>query len=107
GPDAEAFLNYAITNDVAKCEIGQAQYSVLCHEHGGIVDDLVYYRRAADRFLIVVNASNTDKDFAHLQALLARSPFKNLTLTNESSKYSQIAVQGPRAAETLQKLTST
>src|SRR5688500_355290 len=109
GADAAAFLAFAITNDVNKCEIGQAQYTVLCHENGGIVDDLVYYRRAADRFLVVVNASNTDKDFAHLQALLKKhgDRFKDVKLTNESSRYSQIAVQGPRAAEILQKLTRT
>src|SRR5689334_15604478 len=69
GKSAEAFLNYLVTNNVAKLSVGQAQYTAMCHESGGIVDDLVIYRRASDRFLVVVNASNTQKDFAHFLAI--------------------------------------
>src|SRR3954453_2530030 len=54
GKDSEEFLNYLVSNNVAKIAVGQAQYSAMCNEHGGIVDDLVIYRRAADRFLVVV-----------------------------------------------------
>jgi aminomethyltransferase len=108
GAAAEAFLNFLVTNNVAKIAVGQAQYTAMCNEQGGIVDDLVIYRRAQDRFLVVVNASNTDKDFAHMQKIAAKfgraAEFK---LTNESANYTQIAVQGPRAAEILQKLTDT
>jgi aminomethyltransferase len=113
GPGSEAFLNYLVTNNVSKIAVGQAQYSAMCNEGGGIVDDLVIYRRATDRFLVVVNASNTEKDFSHMQAI-ARKFEKTFgdeaglfTLTNESAHYTQIAIQGPRASEILQTLTET
>jgi len=106
GPDAEKFLNFLVTNNVAKLSVGQAQYTAMCNQHGGIVDDLVIYRRAQDRFLVVVNASNTDKDFAHMQKV-ARDFGGNFKLTNESAQYTQIAIQGPKAAEILQELTDT
>ncbi|MEK6579044.1 MAG: glycine cleavage system aminomethyltransferase GcvT [Bdellovibrionota bacterium] len=109
GTDAESFLNYLVSNNVTKLAVGQAQYTVMCNEKGGIVDDLVIYRRAQDRFLVVVNASNTEKDFSHMQAVQKR--FKNgqaqFSLTNESAKYTQIAIQGRKASEILQKLTET
>ncbi len=110
GAAAEKFLNFLLTNDIVKVSVGQAQYNVMCHAEGGIVDDLVIYRRAADRFLVVVNASNTDKDFAHFQKV-AREYFSDelnqakLTLTNESAKYTQIAIQGQVAEKILQHLT--
>lgn len=107
GPDAEAFLNYLVSNNVSKIAIGQAQYTVMCNEHGGIVDDLLIYRRDKTRFLVVVNASNTDKDFAHMQAIQKKFGHNNFTLTNESSKYTQIAIQGRKAQEILQNLTET
>jgi aminomethyltransferase len=109
GKDSEEFLNYLVSNNVAKVAIGQAQYSVMCNEQGGIVDDLVIYRRGQDRFLVVVNASNTDKDFAHMQKIAQQ--FKgqtgDLKLSNESARYTQIALQGRKAQEILQKLTQT
>ena len=107
GPDAEAYLNYLVTNDVSKLATEQAQYTVMCHANGGIVDDLVIYRRSPEKFLVVVNASNTDKDFAHMQKVFSEFPKKNLKLTNESTQYTQIAIQGRNAAATLQKLTQT
>ncbi len=112
GKEAEAFLNYLVTNNLTKVAVGQAQYTVMCHANGGIVDDLVIYRRAADRFLVVVNASNTDKDFAHIQMI--EKQFRSqqgsacdLRVTNESNQYTQIAIQGPKAAAILQKLTAS
>jgi aminomethyltransferase len=109
GRDAEAFLNFAVTNHVSKLAVGQAQYTVMCHEHGGIVDDLVIYRRASDRFLVVVNASNTDKDFEHIGRLEHQwyTSDRDLRISNQSSHYTQIAVQGRNAQAILQKLTST
>lgn len=109
GADAEVFLNYLVTNNVAKLAVSQAQYTVMCNEHGGIVDDLVIYRRAQDRFLVVVNASNTDKDYAWMTRVLeqTRSRFPGVRLSNESARYTQIAVQGRNAEKTLQKLTQT
>ena len=104
GKDAEKFLNYLVSNNIVKLAIGQAQYNIMCNEHGGIVDDLVVYRRAPDRFLVVVNASNSDKDFAWMQKIFAAGKY-DAKLTNESANYTQIAIQGPKAAEILQKLT--
>lgn len=100
GPDAEAFLDHLVTNQVSKLVDGQAMYTAMCHEHGGIVDDLVIYRRSKDRFLAVVNASNTDKDFNNFQKIAKKFP--NLKLTNESANYSQIAIQGRKAQEILE-----
>jgi aminomethyltransferase len=111
GKDAEAFLNYLVSNNVSKIAIGQAQYTVMCNERGGIVDDLLIYHRSPGHYLVVVNASNTDKDFAHMQEIekhfKATHPGAELKLTNESSRYTQIAIQGPKAAEILQTLTDT
>lgn len=110
GPGAEGFLNYLVTNNISKLATGQALYTAMCNESGGIVDDLVIYRRGTDRFFIVVNASNTDKDFAHMQRVAelwrSRNPgaFK---LWNASAEYTQIAIQGRRAQEILQALTTT
>lgn len=106
GPDAEAFLDYLLSNHVTKIAIGQAQYSVMCNDEGGIVDDLIVYRRASDRYLVVVNASNTDKDFAWMQKILQRKTW-NLKLENVSSQWSQIAIQGREAEKILQKITDT
>ncbi|MGE0615867.1 MAG: glycine cleavage system aminomethyltransferase GcvT [Bacteriovoracia bacterium] len=108
GADAEKFLNFLVTNDVAKLAIGQAQYTAMCYPEGGIVDDLVIYRRARDRFLVVVNASNTDKDFAHMQDVLksTAAKFPEVDLANQSAHYTQIALQGPKAEKILDELTN-
>jgi aminomethyltransferase len=113
GPHAESFLNYLVTNDVTKLAIKQALYTPMCNSKGGVVDDLVIYRRANDRFLVVVNASNTDKDFTHIQNIKDeyvskfKLPAESVHVTNESSKYSQIAIQGRAARKILQNLTKT
>jgi len=109
GRDSENFLNFLVTNNVGKLSIGQAQYTAMCHETGGIVDDLVIYRRAADRFLVVVNASNTDKDFEHILSIQKKfqSKWNDLKLSNKSARYTQIAIQGRLSASILGKLTST
>ena len=109
GPGAADFVNFLITNDVSKMAVGQAIYSAMCFEHGGIVDDLVVYRRAVDRFLIVVNASNTEKDVAWMSEKLGEFSTKNPAprFEDASAKFTQIAIQGPRAAEILQKLTKS
>lgn len=105
GKDAEAFLNFLVTNNVAKLAVGQAQYTVMCHESAGIVDDLVIYRRSQDRFLVVVNASNTDKDFSHILETRKRFAGNDLSIRNESAKFSQIAIQGRLAEQILQPFT--
>jgi aminomethyltransferase len=106
GVDAEKYLYHLVANDITKVAIGQAQYSPLCHPHGGIIDDLIVYKRAADRFLVVVNASNTEKDFTWMQKVHREGGFR-CRLENESPNWSQIAVQGPKAEKILQKLTKT
>jgi aminomethyltransferase len=103
GQGAPAFLQRVTSNDVARLRDGQAQYSALPMPSGAPVDDVIVYRRAADRFLLVVNASNIEKDFAWLQA---QSP-AGCTLTNRSDDYALLALQGPLAAEILQGLTPT
>jgi aminomethyltransferase len=109
GSDAEAFLDYLVPNNVAKLAIEQALYTQMCNEEGGIVDDLLIYRRGKDKFLMVVNASNTDKDYAWIQKVHAQFIKKqpNVHISNESANYTQIAIQGRKSAEILQKLTET
>ena len=109
GKDAEAFLNYLVSNTVSKLSIGLAQYTVMCHPTGGIVDDLVIYRRGPEKFLVVVNASNTEKDFTHIKGAQWQfeAPNKDLHIANASDQYTQIAIQGPKAASILQKITKS
>ncbi len=106
GAQAFDFLQYATTNDVSKLSDGQVQYTALCYETGGVVDDLTLYRFAADRYLLCVNASNSDKDFAWLQDLLQGSSYSDLNLINRSNEYAQLALQGPIATKILAKLTA-
>lgn len=106
GPQAFDFLQYAMTNDVSTLVDGQVQYTAMCYENGGVVDDLTLYRFAADRYLLCVNASNSDKDFAWLQDLQKSSNYHDLNLINRSDDYAQLALQGPVAADILAKLTT-
>jgi aminomethyltransferase len=103
GPEAEKLVNYLTTNNVEKLKIGQAHYSGLLYEHGGFVDDILVHKVAPDSFFICVNASNQMKDFDHM---VAHNTF-DAEVVYASERYAQIAVQGPRALETLQKLTAT
>lgn len=103
GEQALDFVEYATANNVASMEKGQVQYSTMCLENGGIVDDLLIYR-FADRFLLVVNASNLEKDWNHLSDLVPR--FKDVQLTNGSDGISLLALQGPESKNILNKLTS-
>ena len=107
GPGSLEFVNYLTTNDASVLSVEQAQYSVLCNSDGGIVDDLVIYRLGTDRFFLVVNASNTDKDFQHIQNALTHYQGIKPSVKNLSSEYSQIAIQGPLAEKVLQSLTET
>ena len=107
GPQAFDFLQHATINDVAALADGQIQYSALCYPDGGVVDDLTLYRFSGEKFLLCVNAANTDKDFAWLQELLAGSEFSDLQLLNRSADYAQLALQGPAAQKILAKLTAT
>ena len=107
GDGALDFVNYLVTNDVSTLAVEQAQYSALCNQNGGIVDDLVVYRLGEKKFFLVVNASNTDKDFAHIQTIYSGYDGTKPKLSNVSPQYSQIAIQGPKSELILQKLTET
>ncbi|WP_189007790.1 glycine cleavage system aminomethyltransferase GcvT [Deinococcus malanensis] len=99
GEGALAFLQHVTPNDVSKLRPGRAQYNWLPNDRGGLVDDIYIYMARENEYLMVVNASNIDKDWAHLQTLAAGF---DVTLTNESDRWALLAVQGPKAAETLQ-----
>ncbi|MCD9189552.1 MAG: glycine cleavage system aminomethyltransferase GcvT [Pyrinomonadaceae bacterium] len=102
GADAIAFVNKLTTNDVTKLVDGQAHYSALTNDNGGVVDDLLVYRFDQDKLLLVVNAGTTDKDWDWITSHKAD---ENITLTNASADYCQIAIQGPKALEIAQKFT--
>jgi aminomethyltransferase len=101
GPKALEALNRIFTNDLTKVADGQAQYGCLCREDGGIVDDVVVYRRSAEDLLVCVNAGNRQKDFEWL-----RDHAGGAQVANESDDWAQIALQGPRAQAILQPLTA-
>jgi aminomethyltransferase len=101
GPQAAKLTDFVTTNNVAKLKHGQAHYSGLLYEHGGFVDDILVHKVADDRFFLCVNASNQDKDFEHIRS---HNKF-DAQVEFTSNRYAQIAVQGPNARATLQKLT--
>lgn len=103
GKDALAFIQKVTTNDASKLVKGKVQYSSALYEDGGVVDDLLVYC-FGDYFMIVVNASNIEKDFAWFQK---NSEGFDITLENRSDEYSLLAVQGKNSITTLQKLTDT
>ncbi|MCQ2341148.1 MAG: glycine cleavage system aminomethyltransferase GcvT [Paludibacteraceae bacterium] len=103
GEKALDYLQYITTNDVSKLDAGKAQYSCFPNGKGGIVDDLIIYKYSTTKYLLVVNAGNIDKDWAWCQE--QAKAFDGLTLENASDKYGQLAVQGPKATELLQRLT--
>jgi aminomethyltransferase len=103
GPEALAFTRYAVVSDPGTLEPGQAQYSMLCAEDGGIVDDLIVYR-TDEGYLIVCNAGNRDAVVAHLGELRGRGDF-DATVDDRSDRTALIAPQGPNAAELLSGLT--
>jgi aminomethyltransferase len=100
GADALSFLQKVTSNNVAALEVGQIQYSCMPNENGGIVDDLLVYR-LKDRYMLVVNAANLAKDLAWLQSQLKG----DVTLTDRSSEYGLLAIQGPKAQEVMARLT--
>jgi aminomethyltransferase len=94
GPGALAFLQRMLSNDLSKLAVGGAQYSVLCREDGGVLDDLFTYRLGEERFLTVTNASNHDKDLAWLRA---HADGFDVELLDRIDDYAMLAVQGPAA----------
>src|SRR6266850_6095391 len=100
GHEAFALTDYVSTNAVTKLKIGQAQYSGLLYDHGGFVDDILVHKVAEDHYFICVNASNQEKDYEHIREA---NKF-NAVADFASDKYAQLAIQGPRGLDTLQKL---
>jgi aminomethyltransferase len=94
GPGAQAFLQRVLSNDVSKIAVGGAQYSVLCREDGGVLDDLFTYRLAEDRYLTVTNASNHERDLAWMRR---HAGDFDVQLHDRLHDYAMLAVQGPRA----------
>jgi glycine cleavage system T protein (aminomethyltransferase) len=102
GKDAEKFIDYLMTNDISKLEEHQVAYTFMCYEDGGVVDDLLVYKYNNEKFFLVVNAANVDKDFEWMKQ---HSKDFDLKLENVSDNTSILAVQGPLAQEILQKMT--
>lgn len=103
GPDAENYLQKMLTNDISPMHNFQVYYTLMCYPDGGVVDDLIVYRYNPQHYLLVVNASNKDKDFAWLKQHAAGQ----VSVTDVSEDYAQFAIQGPRAQTILQGLTTT
>lgn len=103
GPQAEAFLNHVLTNDVSSMDDGKALYSLMCHPEGGVVDDLLVYRKTEGAYLLCLNASNVDKDIAWLSK---EAGAFDVSLVDVSDSYGLIALQGPKAFDILKGLTS-
>ena len=104
GEEAIAFLRHALVSDPGALDIGQAQYSMVCHDDGGIIDDLIVYRRDDGRLWVVCNASNRAAVVEHLRGLLERGDF-GATLDDRSDRVALVAPQGPAAAALLAELT--
>lgn len=102
GPEVEELLQFIGTNDASKVAIGQAQYTCMTNERGGVIDDLIIYKITEDEWMLVVNASNVDKDWAWIND-------KNrwqVSIENRSDQRALLAIQGPKAIEAMQSLTS-
>lgn len=102
GRGAGAFIDRLITNDISRLTSGGVLYSPMCHPTGGVVDDLLVYMRAPDDFLICVNASNTEKDFAWIQRNVGDFSGE---IEDQSARWGLIALQGPRSQAILEQLT--
>jgi aminomethyltransferase len=98
GPNAETVLNRLFTNDVRKVEVGQAQYTLMCNERGGVIDDLIIYRVEPTVFLLVVNAGKIENDFAWMNSHASGAA----VFDNQSDRTAALALQGPLAAKFLE-----
>jgi glycine cleavage system T protein (aminomethyltransferase) len=101
GPETLRLVDYVATNAASRLKVGQAHYSALLYGHGGFLDDILVHKVADDHYFLSVNASNQEKDYAHI---VSQNRF-DATVENAGARYAQIAIQGPRAIDTLQKLT--
>ena len=103
GPQALALVQWVTCNDASKLAVGQAQYSGLMTERGTFVDDILVHKMSDSHYFLCVNAGNQDDDFAYI---VSQNRF-DAVAENSSARYSQLAIQGPRAKEILQPLTET
>jgi aminomethyltransferase len=101
GPEAAKLADFVTSNSVARLKLGQAQYSALLYDHGGFVDDILVHKIDEDHIFICVNASNQEKDYEHIRQL---NRF-DAEVEFASPRYAQIAIQGPNALATLQRMT--
>ncbi len=101
GPESEKAVQRLVTRDVSRLEAGQAGYCAVCYEDGGTVDDVIVYKRPED-FLIVVNASNREKDLEHFQRNIEDL---DVEVADESDDWALLALQGPDAESILQQFT--
>ena len=101
GPEAEKFVQHIFTNDIAGAPVGKIYYGMMLHPNGGTIDDLLVYKEADDKFFLVINAANIDKDYAWISAQAADF---NCRTENQSEQYGQIAVQGPQSEEIVERV---
>lgn len=103
GVDSERCLNFLFTNNISRLTDKKALYTISCYKDGGCVDDLIVYKISKSEYLLCVNASNIEKDFEWFKE---NAKGFNVTITNESDNFAQIALQGPKSDEILQPLTN-
>lgn len=101
GKDAERYVNHVFTNDVRNIPNGKILYGMMCYEDGGVVDDLLVYKMADDKFFLVINAANIDKDWAWIQQ---QSKGFDITLDHQSDQYGELAIQGPEAEQVMEQV---
>ena len=101
GKDAERYVNHIFTNDVRGIPHGKILYGMMCYEDGGVVDDLLVYKVADDRFFLVINASNIDKDWEWIQQ---QADGFEVTLEHQSDQYGELAIQGPEAEQVMEQI---
>lgn len=101
GPESEKFVNYIFTNDIAGAPDGKIFYGMMCHPTGGVVDDLLVYKMESNRFFLVINASNIDKDVAWI---MEHAKDFDVVVENQSDKYGEVAVQGPDTEEIVERV---
>ena len=101
GADSERFVNYIFTNDITDAPDGKIYYGMMCHPTGGVVDDLLVYKMAHQRYFLVINASNIDKDVAWI---MQHSKEFDVVVEHQSEKYGEVAVQGPKTEEIIERV---
>ena len=107
GATASDFLNHVLTNDIRKLAIGQGQYTLMCNERGGVIDDLYVYRMAQETFFLIVNASRIEVDAKWLREQLAKFPQRDgVALIDSSENYAAVAIQGPKAKDFIGEIVS-